>query len=351
MRAHANFRLRLRFARRADRALSRAERRASRLLKSTEAHVLDCRFADLPVAARAGDLLVFNDTACHSRRATRAGKETGGSQGRDSDRAHRRRARRDRAAPREQDAETGFPPCSLKTQQPRLVTVTGRDGELFRLEFSHPHDCRCSSNIGEVPVAALPRARRRTEDVERYQTVYANGPGAVAAPTAGLHFDEAMLEETTNAAMGVQARLGHAARRCGHVSESCAANTSRRTACTRNGSVHAACCDAVRNDACHWWAGHCRRHDGRSSARVRVCSRHDRTVRRRDGPVYPAGLRVPQRRRDDHQLSSAEIVAADARRRVRGSRTHSRAYEHAVREKYRFFSYGDSMFLTPRRCM
>ena len=68
--------------------------------------------------------------------------------------------------------------------------MLGRDGELFRLEFSGDVLGFFEAH-GEVPLPPYIDARPRPADRERYQTVYARAPGAVAAPTAGLHFDAA----------------------------------------------------------------------------------------------------------------------------------------------------------------
>jgi S-adenosylmethionine:tRNA ribosyltransferase-isomerase len=73
------------------------------------------------------------------------------------------------------------------------ATVLGREGELYRVRFSEAIE-RVLEDHGTVPLPPYVSHAAGAEDAERYQTVYAANPGAVAAPTAGLHFDEAMLE-------------------------------------------------------------------------------------------------------------------------------------------------------------
>jgi len=74
------------------------------------------------------------------------------------------------------------------------VEVLGREGELFKLRFE---DERNVFDIleahGRIPLPPYIEREATAEDIERYQTVYANAPGAVAAPTAGLHFDDATM--------------------------------------------------------------------------------------------------------------------------------------------------------------
>ena len=72
--------------------------------------------------------------------------------------------------------------------------VRSRREELFELELAGMDDAaRFIERAGTVPLPPYIRREADDEDAERYQTVYANRPGAVAAPTAGLHFDEALL--------------------------------------------------------------------------------------------------------------------------------------------------------------
>ncbi|WP_025770344.1 tRNA preQ1(34) S-adenosylmethionine ribosyltransferase-isomerase QueA [Thioalkalivibrio sp. HK1] len=85
---------------------------------------------------------------------------------------------------------------SQKTPMPACrFVVEGRKGELFDLEFEGPGTVRdFLQACGSIPLPPYIRRKADSLDKERYQTVYARHPGAVAAPTAGLHFDEEMLE-------------------------------------------------------------------------------------------------------------------------------------------------------------
>ena len=79
-----------------------------------------------------------------------------------------------------------------------VATVVDRDGDLYLLDFSV--DVMPFLELhGDVPLPPYLGRSAEATDVARYQTVYARTPGAVAAPTAGLHFDEAMLVETREA--------------------------------------------------------------------------------------------------------------------------------------------------------
>jgi S-adenosylmethionine:tRNA ribosyltransferase-isomerase len=75
-----------------------------------------------------------------------------------------------------------------------LITVLGRDGEFFKLRFEGDEPLeRVLSRLGEMPLPPYIERQAGADDLERYQTVFAREPGAVAAPTAGLHFDDELL--------------------------------------------------------------------------------------------------------------------------------------------------------------
>jgi S-adenosylmethionine:tRNA ribosyltransferase-isomerase len=221
--------------------------------------------------------------------------------------------------------------------------VISRDGELFLLAFS------CDvlpflDDHGEVPLPPYLHREAEDTDSERYQTVYARDPGAVAAPTAGLHFDDAMLAETR--AAGVRhawVTLHVGAGTFQALRDEHAEDNRLHSECVR---VSEQCCAAVRET---------RANGGRviavgtTSVRALECASADGTLQAFDGETELFILPGYKFRSVDAiitnfhlpQSSLLMLVAAFA-----GTERILNAYRHAVREKYRFFSYGDAMFLT-----
>jgi S-adenosylmethionine:tRNA ribosyltransferase-isomerase len=166
------------------------ERSASRLLDGRGDLPVDRRFRDLPELLRAGDLLVVNDTAVIKARLL-GFKASGGAvealveriEGDGVVLAHLRASK----SPK--------PGTTIRFADAFDAEVLGRagdDGSLFRLRF--PDDpYRLLEHHGHVPLPPYIARADNSDDVERYQTVFAARPGAVAAPTAALHFDAALL--------------------------------------------------------------------------------------------------------------------------------------------------------------
>jgi S-adenosylmethionine:tRNA ribosyltransferase-isomerase len=177
-------------------------RSASRLLDGSAAQPVDRTFRDLPALLNAGDLLVFNDTQVVKARLF-GEKSTGGKlellierviQGREVV-AHMKVSKKPRLG------------GVLHMVGGFTATLVGRwpqdDGPLFRFELSDdPYTLM--ERHGHMPLPPyIERHQSGTpsqtdvadeaEDAQRYQTVFAKHPGAVAAPTAALHFDEALL--------------------------------------------------------------------------------------------------------------------------------------------------------------
>lgn len=170
------------------------ERSASRLLvmdRQTGA-VEDRRFAELDRLLEPGDLLVFNDTRVIPARLY-AEKDSGGrveiliERMLDDGLALAQLGANRKPAPgiRLRERETG-----------REIGVEGRVGEFWRLRLDPVDDgwLRLLERAGHMPLPPYIRRGDEPVDAERYQTVYAARPGAVAAPTAGLHFDEALFD-------------------------------------------------------------------------------------------------------------------------------------------------------------
>ena len=176
------------------------ERRQSRLLHLDGASgtLADGRFGDLPQFLRPGDLLVFNDTRVIKARLFGV-KGSGGKLEvlieRVLDEHHALAHIRASHAPK--------PGSGLLLAGAIAATVEERQGELYRLRFAGETPLlELLEQYGSLPLPPYITHAPEALDETRYQTVYAREPGAVAAPTAGLHFDPAMLE--TLEKMGVK---------------------------------------------------------------------------------------------------------------------------------------------------
>ncbi|WP_342619104.1 tRNA preQ1(34) S-adenosylmethionine ribosyltransferase-isomerase QueA [Rhodoferax sp. GW822-FHT02A01] len=186
------------------------ERSASRLLDGRAAQPVDRIFRDLPGLLRAGDLLVFNDTkVLHARLFGE--KPTGGKVellvervlGGNQVAAHMRVSKKPEVG------TTLKLLCAAGHEDGLCATLLGRwpdaDGQLFRFVLSNDRGddpYTLMERHGHVPLPPYITHSDSAEDAQRYQTVFAKNPGAVAAPTAALHFDEAVLAALD--AMGVQ---------------------------------------------------------------------------------------------------------------------------------------------------
>ncbi|ROZ79028.1 tRNA preQ1(34) S-adenosylmethionine ribosyltransferase-isomerase QueA [Ramlibacter sp. WS9] len=170
-----------------------AERSSSRLLDGTGAAPVDRIFRELPALLEAGDLLVFNDTKVVKARLF-GEKPTGGKvelliervlQGREVV-AHMKVSKKPLVGTTL--AMVGGFSATLQGRWP------GDDGPLFRFSLSDEPYALMEQH-GHVPLPPYIEHGDSAQDVQRYQTVFAKNPGAVAAPTAALHFDEALLAQ------------------------------------------------------------------------------------------------------------------------------------------------------------
>lgn len=168
-----------------------AERAASRLLSldGMTGHVEDRRFADLPALLRRGDLLVFNDTRVIPARLF-GEKDTGGRIELLVERVLDGR----RALAQCRASKPPKPGQSLLLDHAVPARVVGRKGEFYEIEFGGQEPLlQILERIGHIPLPPYIARPDADADRERYQTVFAQAPGAVAAPTAGLHFDNSTL--------------------------------------------------------------------------------------------------------------------------------------------------------------
>ncbi|MEM7708822.1 MAG: tRNA preQ1(34) S-adenosylmethionine ribosyltransferase-isomerase QueA [Pseudomonadota bacterium] len=316
-----------------------ARRDASRLLvldRKTGAFE-DQSFAQLPALLEAGDMLIFNDTRVIKARLHGA-KETGGKAEVMVDRilsadtflAQVRASKSPKAGSRIFIEEAG-------------LTVIGRHGDLFELSSDDLALMDLLDEHGEVPLPPYIRRAPEAADDDRYQTVYARNPGAVAAPTAGLHFDDAMLE-----------RLNETGIELGYLTLHVGSGTFQpvRVQNIEEHQMHAEWFRVDSSLADRVNATRARGNRvicvGTTSLRALESAYTDGEVKPFEGEtdifIYP-GVEVGScdgLLTNFHLPGSTLLMLVSA---LAGRETILRAYQHAVAQQYRFFSYGDAMFI------
>ncbi len=319
-----------------------AERRASRLLvlDGATGAVEDRLFAELPDLLHAGDLLVLNDTRVLPARVI-GRKPTGG---RVELLLERLLAPR-RALVHLRASHKPLPGSGVELPGGARARVVARVGELTEIELDRDVVPFLEAH-GETP---LPPSVARTPDAadrERYQTLFARAPGAVAAPTAGLHFDLDLFEAL--AARGIERAFLTL-----HVGAGTFAPV--RTQRVEDHELHAEWIE-VSADTCAA-VERCRERGGRvvavgtTSVRALETAAHGAKLAPFTGDsrlfIYPGfEFRVVDAMVTNFHLPESSLlmlVAAFAGR----ERTLA-AYGHAVERRYRFFSYGDAMLVTPK---
>jgi S-adenosylmethionine:tRNA ribosyltransferase-isomerase len=317
------------------------ERASSRLLRLDATGALaDHVFADLPRFLRAGDVLVFNDTRVIKARLL--GRKASGGR---VEALIERVLSADEALAHVRASKTPKPGSVLAFEGGLDAEVLGRDGELFRLRF---RGCESVFDAlerhGSVPLPPYIEHAANAADEARYQTVYARTPGAVAAPTAGLHFDQALLDRLR--AMDVTLAF---------LTLHVGAGTFQPVRAERIAEhhMHSEWYDIPTATAAAVAAA---RAAGRSVVAVGTTSlRALEAAAARDGRVAAGpndtalfitpGYRfraVDRLITNFHLPRSTLLMLISA---FAGIAPVRRAYAHAVAQRYRFFSYGDAMLI------
>src|SRR5690554_3005227 len=173
-----------------------AERTASRLLRFDKhsGELSDHLFKELPALLHAGDLLVFNNTRVIPARLF-GQKATGG---RIEILVERLLGEHDCIA-QIRASKAPKPGGLLRMENGTELKVVGREGSFFHLQTMGVDLMEQLELLGHIPLPPYISRQDTESDRRRYQTVYAQVPGAVAAPTAGLHFDEDLLRQVEKA--------------------------------------------------------------------------------------------------------------------------------------------------------
>jgi S-adenosylmethionine:tRNA ribosyltransferase-isomerase len=318
-----------------------AERAASRLLclDGATGAVADRHFTDLVELLHPGDLLVLNDTRVIPARLIGRKRATGGA----VEVLVERLVAADGFLAHVRASKALKPGGVVVLEDGTELAVEGRAGELYRLRV--PDATAVLERCGHVPLPPYIDRPDEALDRERYQTVYAREPGAVAAPTAGLHFDAALLDAL--AARGV----GRA-----FVTLHVGAGTFQpvRAEDVREHRMHAEYA-VVSESVCSAVAA-ARARGGRVVA-VGTTAVRSLESAARDGSLAPfagdtrlfiyPGYRfkaIDAMITNFHLPESTLLMLVSA---FAGREHTLTAYRHAVAGRYRFFSYGDAMFVTP----
>lgn len=320
-----------------------ATRSASRLLDGTGAAPADRRFADLPGLLREGDLLVLNDTQVVKARLF-GEKPSGGKLELLVERvladgtvaAHMRASKKPPVGARLRMAggtEQGGFEAELLGRWPQA------DGALFHLRFSGDAYALMAAH-GHVPLPPYITHADGAEDEARYQTVFAARPGAVAAPTASLHFDEAVLQAL--AARGVQRAFVTLHVGAGTFQPVKTERLSEHPMHAERYDVPAATQEAI---------AACRARGGRvvaaGTTSVRSLEAWAATGQARgDTRIFiTPGFRFQVA---DMLLTNFHLPRSTLMMLVSAFAGHAHVmalYRHAIAQRYRFFSYGDAMLL------
>lgn len=319
-----------------------SERVASRLLNVTQSFQ-DLHVSDVLDLFNAGDLLVLNDTKVIPARLY-GKKESGG----------RVEILLERVLDDHHMLVQIGSSKSPKTGQQLFVdgdpdsplTVLGREGMFFSLQTSQSGSLFAwLQEVGHIPLPPYIKREDNTDDKTRYQNVFAEHEGAVAAPTAGLHYDETLLAQLKGKGVNIQTVTLHVG--AGTYQPVRAEQVEEHKMHAETAEVSAEVCDAVLQT----------KQAGKRVIAVgtTVMRSLESAARATDDVIAPfsgdtdifiyPGFKfkvVDVLQTNFHLPKSTLLMLVSA---FAGQDTIMHAYQHAIDNEYRFFSYGDSMLL------
>ena len=319
----------------------RAERGDSRLLTVTGANDSHRHFSELPELLMPGDLLVVNDTRVVKARL-KADKDSGG-----------------RAEILLERIESdGVALCQVRVSKPLKIgrtltcgrhrlSVLGRSEEFYRLEFPAPV-LEVFEEFGSVPLPPYIERQADPIDEERYQTVWSAEPGAVAAPTAGLHFSESVLAQIRELGVRIEKLTLHVG--AGTFQPVRTPDLADHRMHRERYEIGESTAEAVEQ---------AKREGGRVVAVGTTVVRALEAAATASGRVRPGSgetalfitpgyaFKVVDALVTNFHLPESTLLMLVCA--FGGYQRVMRAYETAVTEGYRFFSYGDAMFVERSR--
>jgi S-adenosylmethionine:tRNA ribosyltransferase-isomerase len=316
------------------------QRTASRLLHlDAQGHLTDRVFRDIAQLLNPGDLLIFNDTRDIKARL-HGSKASGGK----IEALVERVTSTHEALAHVRASKSPKPGTALIFNDSVRASVVERDDDLFLLRFEQPV-FEVLDAIGHVPLPPYITHEDASQDIERYQTVYARHPGAVAAPTAGLHFDQALLDQLSQQGISqafVTLHVGAGTFRPVRDND-----LSRHKMHAEWYTIGQNCVDAIEQT---------RRRGGRVIAVGTTSVRAlESCAKANGGAIQPYSdqtqlfitpgfdWQVVDAMVTNFHLPKSTLLMLVAA--FCGMQAMKQAYEHAVAHHYRFFSYGDAMFI------
>ena len=331
-----------------------AERTASHLLvlDGETGATEDKIFTDLSDLLQAGDVLVFNNTQVIPARL-HGNKASGGK----IEVLVERIVDKHVVLAHLRASKSPKPGSELFFEQGISATVTGREGDLFIVDLKQKSQSEKTvldilNQIGHMPLPPYIQRDDELFDQERYQTVYAEKPGAVAAPTAGLHFDEQMLQHLSD--KGIEQI---------YVTLHVGAGTFQpvRADDLKDHHMHKEWIEVSEEN--------CEKINSAKQQGRRIIAVGTTSVRCLESAALFSGMFENQEAQlkpysgetdifitpgyefkvidalvtNFHLSESTLLMLVSA---FAGYENIKSAYQHAIKEKYRFFSYGDAMFLT-----
>lgn len=316
------------------------ERRgSSRLLYAHGGVLEDCRFADLLRLVGSGDVLVLNDTRVIKARLF--GEKTSGGK---IEVLIERVLNEHEVLAQVRASKSPKAGSRLVLADALMVEVLGRAGEFFHLRFAADEPVlNLLERYGQLPLPPYIAHAADAEDEQRYQTVFARAAGAVAAPTAGLHFDDAMLQALRDKGVRIT-----------HVTLHVGAGTFQpvRAELIREHAMHSECYEIPQAAV-----------DAIAQARAaggRVVAVGTTSLRALESAVAGGELKAGSGETNifitpgyrfrvvDRLLTNFHLPRSTLLMLVcafGGMEQMLAAYRHAVEKEYRFFSYGDAMLI------
>lgn len=325
------------------------DRAASRLLQldaqfNTQQdlpQIVDKYFSDIVDLIHKDDLLIFNNTRVIPARL-RGKKDSGGKVEvmveRVLDKHHILAHIRSNKSPK-----AG---AHLLLEKQLNVEVIGRQGRLFEIKFLHKRSVfELLDEYGHIPLPPYIERDDTEDDRERYQTVFAKKVGAVAAPTAGLHFTNELLDQLKNKGVEMAQVTLHVG--AGTFLPVSVDNLDDHIMHAEWVEVDQSVCDAVAT---------CKARGGKIVAVGTTSVRSLESAAKVTGEIQPFSgdtrlfitpgysFNVVDAMITNFHLSESTLLMLVSA--FSGYENIMAAYQHAIKEKYRFFSYGDAMFLS-----